>query len=308
MSDSPGRVQPIVKMSPNLIDRLMKGAIDCHVHAGIEPFNERRLDALSLATQAKETGMRAMVIKSHYFCTTSLAHVVNNAVPDFLLFGSLALNGSMGGLNPEAVDAAAETGAKFIWMPTYSSSVDIAKRAQGMVYPIGTTRTVHMNELSITNQDGKLIPQMKIILEIIKSNNIVLATGHMSAPEIYAITAEARKMGIKVVVTHPSHEEIGSLLTITQQQQLASEGAYIEYTFLPCMPVSQKMSPKMIVENIKAIGVKHCILTTDLGQDLNPTPPEGFRMMIATMLKFGLSEAELEILVKTNPARLLGLD
>jgi predicted metal-dependent phosphotriesterase family hydrolase len=32
------------------------------------------------------------------------------------------------------------------------------------------------------------------------------------------------------------------------------------------------------------------------------------RMMIGHMLKCGLTEKEIELMVKTNPARLLGLD
>jgi len=32
------------------------------------------------------------------------------------------------------------------------------------------------------------------------------------------------------------------------------------------------------------------------------------RMMIGYMLKYGLSEKEIELMIKTNPAKLLGLD
>ncbi len=308
MPDSSPLVAPMVKAPPSPLDELMRGAIDCHVHAGPEPFHERRLDALSLALQARETGMRAMVIKSHYYCTAPLAHVINQAVPDFLLIGSLALNGGAGGLNPEVVDVAAQAGAKVIWMPTYSSLVDAKKRAEGGFYPVGTTKAVPISEISLLSQDGKLVPQMAPILEIIRSKNIVLATGHISVPEIYVITAEARRMGIEVVVTHPLSKAAGSLLTMEQQRELASQGAYIEHTFVPCMPSSQKMSPEVIVEHVKAVGPEHCILSTDFGQNLNPPPPEGFRMMLGNMLRFGLSEKELEILVKTNPAKLLDLD
>ena len=48
-------------------------------------------------------------------------------------------------------------------------------------------------------------------------------------------------------------------------------------------------------------------MSTDLGQAHNPAPAEGMRMMIATMLKCGITEKEIELMVKVNPARLLGL-
>ena len=85
-------------------------------------------------------------------------------------------------------------------------------------------------------------------------------------------------------------------------------GAVIEQCFVACMPVLGGMNPKTMVDCITVIGVEHCILSTDMGQNANPTPPEGFRSMVGTMLQLGLSEKELETLVKTNPARLLGLE
>ena len=39
---------------------------------------------------------------------------------------------------------------------------------------------------------------------------------------------------------------------------------------------------------------------------MNPTPVEGMRMAIASMLGEGMSEAEVSLLVKYNPAKILG--
>ncbi len=308
MPDSSSLSEADIDTLQSAPDRLLAGAIDCHVHIGPEPFQERRLDTVSLALEAREAGMRAMVIKSHYYCTAPVAHLVNQIVPDFSLLGSLTLNGGAGGLNPEVVDVAVEVGTRVIWMPTYSSMPDIGRRAEGKRYPVGTTTNVPISGISLLASDGKLVPQMMTILEIMKGNNVALATGHVSVPETYAVTAEARRMGIEVIITHPLSESTGSRLSREQQQELAALGAYIEYTFVPCMPSSQQMNPAVMVEHVKAIGVEHCILTTDFGQNTNPPPPEGFRMMLATMLRLGLSEKELDTLVRTNPARLLGLD
>jgi microsomal dipeptidase-like Zn-dependent dipeptidase len=67
------------------------------------------------------------------------------------------------------------------------------------------------------------------------------------------------------------------------------------------------MSPGKMVEAIKMLGPEHCVLGTDFGQEFNPPPTEGFHMMLAQLLMFGLSEDELSIMVKVNPAKLLGL-
>ena len=67
------------------------------------------------------------------------------------------------------------------------------------------------------------------------------------------------------------------------------------------------MPVQTMVEAIRTVGVGRCLLSSDLGQAHNPPPAEGMKMMIATMLSGGLSEKEIEIMVKINPARLLGL-
>jgi hypothetical protein len=179
-------------------------------------------------------------------------------------------------------------------MPTSSSVVDREKRGSAGI--------------SLVDSGGKLLPSVISILEIIRENNMVLGTGHISIPEIYAITAEGIRRGVKVTITHPLNSHFGSVLTLEQQKELGRMGAYIEQCFVSCMPVLGGMNPKVLVDHIKAVGEEHCILSTDFGQALHPTPPEGFRMMVANMIQFGLSEKEIEILVKVNPSKLLGLD
>ena len=115
-------------------------------------------------------------------------------------------------------------------------------------------------------------------------------------------------MQIKVVITHPLTQAAGSTLNLEQQQELVSKGAYLEHCFNTCLPPEPIVSPTTVVKHVKAVGVEHCILSTDFGQNYNPAPPEGFRLMVANLLMAGLSEKEMEILVKSNPAKLLDLD
>ncbi len=289
------------------IDRLVKGAIDCHVHAGPDPFHQRRLDAVQLAREAQAAQMRAVVLKSHHYGTAPLAYIVNQVVPEVLVVGSLVLNEGVGGLNPAVVEVAAKTGAKLIWMPTYSSVVDTKRRTDTNKHRLPATKAVCDRGISLLGEGGELVPQMTPILEIIKDGNLVLATGHISVPEIYAISTEAKRMGIKVVITHPLTEDFGSTLTIEQQQALVHKGAFVEHCFDTCMPLHGGLNPLRMAEAINKVGAEHCILSTDFGQADNPTPVEGIRMMIATLLECGLNEKELELLVKVNPAKLLDL-
>jgi hypothetical protein len=109
-----------------------------------------------------------------------------------------------------------------------------------------------------------------------------------------------------VIISHPLAGPAGALLTIEEAKELAGMGAYIECTFALCMP-PMILSHGDIAGYIKTIEPEHCVLCTDFGQIFNPPATEGFHMMLATMLMFGLSEDELEILVKVNPAKILGL-
>jgi imidazolonepropionase-like amidohydrolase len=55
------------------------------------------------------------------------------------------------------------------------------------------------------------------------------------------------------------------------------------------------------------VGAEKCIMSTDLGQIWNPPPVEGMRMFIVTLIKYGISEKEIILMAKKNPAKLLGL-
>src|SRR5580704_15591467 len=98
----------------------LQGIIDDHAHS--DPDNQpRRLDGLELAQEAKAEGMRGAVLKNHQMPTTQLAYMVNQLVPGFAAWGSIVLNRSVGGINPQAVEQQATVKGKFfkvVFMPT----------------------------------------------------------------------------------------------------------------------------------------------------------------------------------------------
>ncbi len=268
-----------------------------HVHFGPDTFLERRVDALQAALQAQEAGMQAIVLKSHNYPTTPIAYTVSQIAKNVHVYGSLTLDFENGGLNIHAVEASARLGAKVVWMPTLSSANDRKKL------------NLPGAGIYILDDDDRVVPQVQGIMEVIKTRNLVLATGHLSVKEALILVDEAKKMGLpKVVVTHPLETRVGATLSLDEQKQVTARGAIIEHCFLGCMPTSERLDPRAIVEAIRAVGVESCFLSTDFGQAFNPPPAEGMRMMIGTMLRVGMTREEIEILVKRNPARLLDLD
>jgi hypothetical protein len=286
---------------PINIDQLVTGSIDMHLHPGPDAY-KCRVDALEAATQAKQAGMKAIVIKNHFYPTAPIAMMVNQLVPDFRVIGSLCLDYEMGGLNADAVEYAGKTGARVVWMPTFSSLNSRAKM-RGLGLPM------QGDGFSILDSQGQLVPEISKILKIIKKYDMVLASGHISPAETFALEKEARQNGIdKFVVTHPlDHEFFSQAFTKQDLVQLALNGAFIECTFIAFLASEFRHDPAHMVDVIKTVGAKQCIVSTDLGQSFNPLPVEGLRMFIVTLLKYGVTPDEINIMTKTNPAKLLGL-
>jgi predicted metal-dependent TIM-barrel fold hydrolase len=58
---------------------------------------------------------------------------------------------------------------------------------------------------------------------------------------------------------------------------------------------------------IREVGAEHIILSSDLGQVNSPLHPDGMVAYFAALKKEGISEAQIDLMSKTNPAKALGL-
>ncbi len=285
------------------VDNLISGSIDMHIHFSPDSLMERRQDALALAYSARDLGMRGLVLKAREFNTVPLALLVSKLVPEVQVFGSLTLDNESGGLNPAGVLSAVRMGAKVIWMPTVTSANSKARSEKTMGFKLpGEGQT-------LLDSRGKLKPEVKEIFQIVKQFNAVLASGHVSPQETFALMEEAQQIGFtKMVVTHALQSQlVDSALSPDDIKQLVRSGAIIEHSFWGWMPTVSQSDPKQIVESVKATGAEHCILSSDFGQIYHPPAPEGFRLFMATLLRNGLGEKDIERMVKLNPAKLLGL-
>ncbi len=284
------------------IDGLLSGSIDMHLHIGPDEM-PARVDAIEAAEQAADAGMKAIVLKNHSYPTTPVAVTAGDLIPEVKVFGSICLDYEIGGLNIDALERHASLGAKVVWMPTFSSANSRAKmRELGL--------NLEGEGFSILNGEGKLVPEIGPILEIVKEYEMVLASGHMSPEEIFALVEEAKGRDInRIVITHPSDGEfMEKTLSVEELRRLARMGAFIEQTIVTLLPTEFCHNPKERVETIKAIGAGHCIMSTDLGQYWNLPPAEGMRFFMAILLRNGLSEKDIEVMAKGNPSALLDLN
>ena len=150
---------------------------------------------------------------------------------------------------------------------------------------------------------------MDRILSVVKEYDMVLANGHISPRETFALMESALAKGIsKLVITHGLWVNGLEPFTLEELRRLGKMGAFIEHTYIGFLPTDFRNDPKAMMEAIEYIGAEHCIISTDLGQYYNPPPAEGMRMFIALLLKKGIAEEEINLMAKLNPAKLLGLD
>ena len=292
---------PPPKVSPTA------GVIDMHVHSHPDVFG-RNMDDIDIAQLAKSKGMRGILLKNHVSETASRAALVMKVVPGIEVFGGIVLNKAVGGVNPDAVEWMHRVyggRGKVVWLPTFESD----KHVKTLSKPDAVGLVVAPN--------GKVTPEMEAILKIIARENLVLATGHVHPEEIIAVTRRARELGVKnILVTHGLTNVPG--LTMAQAKQVADMGAVIEVCFLqflagPNAPLAflthwTQINAKHVAQAVKELGAKSLVISSDLGQSANMTHPDGLEVAIAAMKREGISDADIDIMMRRNPARLLGLN
>ena len=285
----------------------LEGAADLHCHYGpdfIFPTHnmEPSVTAIQAAKEAAEAGFAAIVLKSHDFPTAALAYTLNQVVPNVRTFGGITLDHQVGGLNPWAVEHALRLGAKIVWLPTVASHQDYLNGlGPRLGYPGTGIRT--------TDDEGKLLPVIHEIIAMVAKHDAILATGHITADENYAVIREFARRG-RVIVTHAGEPAAGPHLTGAQCAELANLGAFIELTAQECVPhLGYPPCPlKEVAERIDAIGPQKCVLSTDYGYSTEvPRPAPGMRDYIDGLWEIGVSEAKLKVMAADNAARLLGL-
>ena len=265
------------------VARALTGSVDIHMHTHPD-VAERPVDAFDAARIAKSHGLRAIVLKNHHEPTAAQAYLVRQVVPGIEVFGGITMDLANGGVNAAAVEHMAGVKGGFgriVWMPT--SDAEAVVRASRRPF-------------ARVSRNGELVSETKAVLAIIATHGLVLATGHVSPAEGLMLVREARRVGVQhIVITHPM--DLG--WTVPQMQEAAQMGAFIEVA----KPLGSR-TVDQYAEGIRKVGPQFCIIS-QVG--VSHLPPELVGAFVVALRERGFSGREVDVMIKENPARLLGL-
>ena len=292
---------------------LLRGAYDTHIHVSPDVV-PRIVDDVTLAQRFAALGMEGFILKSHYTSTAERAGVVRAAVPGIQALGAIVLNRAVGGMNALAVEVAAREGARTVWLPTVDSVNESHEREAppGAKVPVWVKLQLELREqgieippVPVVDDGGAVLPETRAVFERIAHHGMLLATGHLARDEIFAVVDAALEAGVEeIVITHP--EFPAQSLSVEDQQALAGRGALLER----CMttPFTGKIAWEEWMENIRACGPEHSVLSTDLGQVFNPPVEDGMGIMVDRLLDAGFNDEEVQVMAVANTRRVAGAD
>lgn len=272
---------------------LLRGAIDVHVHASPDPYAERRMDARALVYAARDAGLAAVVLKSHEYPTQALAWALDEEVDRIKVHGAIALDHAVGGLNPDALEAALRIGTRVVWWPTFDSAW--SRGTFGRWY-------AKAEAIRVLDDRGALLPVCHTLLDLMAEHGATLCSGHLDPAETLALVTESRRRGIRSIVSHATSFRI----PLEVQSALTARGAFIEQCAVNAFRDGGDEYFASVAADVRAVGPEHVILSTDLGQAANPAPPVGFGSWIERFIDAGFTTDAMKRMVQQNPAAALG--
>lgn len=322
--------------SMELPDQLLIGAIDSHVHAGpVLRSNPGHLDPIQVAEDARAAGMRAIVYYDVFGWASGTAWMVNRHVPGIRTFGGYLMNSCHGGLNPRAVKTALnlEDGCRFVSFGshcTYAQASMESTLIDGHLVPLHEAFPKFREEelsraIRIPLEDPTPPALDEVLRMVAEMPEVYLNTGHVSVEEAFRILDLAERYHIgKVLVAHP----VRGAMTVAQQKAAAARGAFLEGCLCdwlyPDVPRTHYYVEKAYMDRscevnlptrnaaswmrtLREVGPEHFVLGTDYGVRATPTPAQGMRILISTLLDAEFTPAEIRAMTADNPARLIGL-
>lgn len=286
-----------------VVEEALWGAVDLHCHPGPNPL-PREFDHVEAARDAARLGMRGILAKSHHHNTVMDLLALNRELADIdtPVFGGIALNAWVGGINPHAVAMSLRMGGRAVWFPTLSSRQHVEHGPQPKSAVELTNQVVE-----VRGADGALTESTREVIGLIAEGDALLSSGHVGSIDAIDLFREGTAAGVRrMVLSHPNHV-VGA--SADDCRAMCEAGAFIEHTVGAYDPEGTiRWDVKTLYEWIRDVGVEYTVLASDLGQRGRPMPVDGFLRVGSLLVDLGLTPDELRRMACDNPAFLLGLD
>lgn len=293
--------------SPALL-KVLDGVVDLHCHSGPSPF-PRRFNHVEASYDGARINMRAMLVKSHHHNTVmdllAMADQLKDAPTP--VYGGVALNTEVGGINPSAVAMSLGMGGRCVWFPTVSAGQHIKAHSHDDGFP-STGLDLLEHEESIWDDKGNVSDDTVKVTQLIAQYGALMTGGHLDAESMKALFKTAQENGVKRILLHHPDFIVGA--SDDDVNEMIGYGAYVEHELAMYHPqVEAPAWPiERLVDWINKIGPEHTIIDSDLGQKVNPLPVDGYILLIGKLLDHGISEKDIRQMICHNTAYLLGLE
>ncbi len=271
---------------------------DLHVHTAPD-VQARFGDDVEIVRLYERAGFSGCVLKGHYDATAGRARAAGRD-SSVRVYGALALNQHVGGLNPAAVAAALAMGARVIWMPTTDCHTQETAGLPRLcrVMPQLPTTTYAIPPVDRSTESG-----VRQIVNLIAEADAVLATGHLSTAETAWLLPVARAAGVRrLLITHPGYTV--PAMSATEAAELTAQGAYAEITAFQLLH-QRGCSASRLAEFVRAVGTDRIVLSSDAGQPDSPPPPEALSELLEALAGEGLDRGALTACASELPERLV---
>ncbi len=283
------------------ISELLQGLIDFHIHAGPESGSNRVYDDDQIAIEASRQGLKAVVYKSHSIPSFVRAPLVKKVAAQWAkengkqsvdVFGGVVLNYAAGGLNPAIVQVCIDLGGKLVWMPSINASHYYAVMGR-------------KGGIEVLNGQGKVLPELLTIFEMIRDANLILVLSHQSVYERFVLIKKAVEMGLKkILLSHP----LGSVNRADPEQiaEMIQMGAYADVTYNTSFPnLYQKGDIKGTLKLFELIGFNKIVGGSECSQLGTASPSAGMELFLRTLLLLGVSKNDIRTMLDETPSKLL---
>jgi hypothetical protein len=287
---------------------VLDGAVDLHCHSGPSPF-PRRIDHVQASYEGARINMRAILVKSHHHNTVMdlLAMGPQLAEAPTPVYGGVALNSEVGGINPSAVAMSLQMGGRCVWFPTVSSRQHIAAHNHDDGFP-SSGLDLREKEVSVFDETGDVSADTVDVVKQIAEAGALVTSGHLDGASMRALFETAKANGVtRMMVQHPDFIVDDSDADV---QAAVDLGAYIEHEIAMYHPdvEAPRWPIERLVDWIRKVGPEHTIIDSDLGQKANPLPVDGYIHVIGQLLEHGIPATDIRTMICRNTAFLLGLE